>query len=294
MLKHIKCICGNKLKAMKASAIYNGNVAECDVCHRYSQLGDIFWHCLGEQNSTHLYGWDICGVCINYYHQQFNGRMHKNAHVDCADNDILCCQQWKQLKYVMETFNNDNDDKCLIEMNISEVINDYLHLFQSHNESDQFECIMKQLKHCNISTCQSFRRHNRDRNNNFDQKYTDVRTQILDKIHCYYYHITVGEYEFSEQKYNNLDNDIKQRIAERVTKKYNQLFDISQNHNINQSCMYRTGFKFTYGYSGENIDDNGKVVKALSKYSSFKQELISNSISTISVKQFSNEYQKAT
>eukprot|EP01084_Bolivina_argentea_P019058 35456_1 len=76
----------------------------------------------------------------------------------------------------------DDDD-----MNICQLLDDYLYLQQYHNTDNEFEYIYYQLGgFCDIQTCDVFKRNHN--NSNTFTGYDTSRYQILDKIHCFYCH----------------------------------------------------------------------------------------------------------
>eukprot|EP01084_Bolivina_argentea_P147261 257685_1 len=78
-----------------------------------------------------------------------------------------------------------------------------------------------------------------------------------------------------------------------VKKKYNQLA-YDENPNQSEVKVYHFGIKFNYGHS-----ERGKCggiydgLRVYPKYKSFKEEITKDCISTLSVEQFENEYQKS-
>eukprot|EP01084_Bolivina_argentea_P008377 15694_1 len=155
--------------------------------------------------------------------------------------------------------------------------------------------------------------------------------QIMDKIHCFYRHAfdignrlcfnervmmstnekgqtydnQYGEQYFTDSKIVKLHHilNVKRQkfgaetaaLTERTHSKYNQINDEELRKTDKQ--MYSFGFPFEYGYIGENDDQYFSnwhdEIRVYPLYSSFKQELTSNCISTLSVGQFNNDYRKA-
>ena len=90
-------------------------------------------------------------------------------------------------------------EQCMKEgIDISSVVNDYIHLLHDHNSDQQFEDILRRLLPCQIRKCRMYRRNYRDRNeekrhNNKQDDLMDVVIEdILTKIHCYFMHTDVG------------------------------------------------------------------------------------------------------
>eukprot|EP01083_Nonionella_stella_P223839 797301_1 len=88
------------------------------------------------------------------------------------------------------------------------------------------------------------------------------------------------------KKYRKLWN------GNRESKKYNQLFvnDDDQKTDI-KTHEFTFGYQFKYGYDEEDHDEEDHSVSP--KYSSLKQELTANTISTISMQQLNIEYKKS-
>eukprot|EP01084_Bolivina_argentea_P001209 2216_1 len=89
--------------------------------------------------------------------------------------------------------------------------------------------------------------------------------------------------------------NISQELDKKVNYKFNQLL-------IDDTGQYSVGYRFVYGYDGEWIKSDAygedeicqhEIFYVSRKYSSLKEEMITNGISTISVDQFNNEYAKA-
>eukprot|EP01084_Bolivina_argentea_P009643 17991_1 len=90
---------------------------------------------------------------------------------------------------------------------------------------------------------------------------------------------------------------IWQRMHQRVNKKYNQLFTDDKQQNIDDE-MFSFGYHFQYGDDDEEFDDYELQTQekrlVFAKYQSLKEEITSNDIFVMSIKQFNNEYKKAS
>eukprot|EP01084_Bolivina_argentea_P300486 518145_1 len=290
-----KCICGGILQPIEAKKIakeiYIGRRIACDMCHRYNQLkvNDIFWHCSNQKNNMHDQGLDICSNCIEQHNQQISyGKQYKNVAKKNVDfetkNDLLSdckcnCLQMTRLKNIM-TLRCNVDVNQTDEINVSDLVNDYFHAIEQHKDNTASIT-------CDHTHCESLKRQS-IRGNNVEciSDYT-VTTQIMDKIHNHFAHCP--ECSELEEKRN------KSQFIKPRQKRYNQLFSQEIEHkdqysNSNNNT-YHFGFKFKYRYSGETPTKDSVIIK--SKYSSLKQELISNDIACISNNQYNNEYKKA-
>eukprot|EP01084_Bolivina_argentea_P257056 432977_1 len=205
---------------------------------------------------------------------------------DCRS--IESCNHLKSLLNLMNTAKNIED---LDDVNISEILNDYLHLMTTHDDDIQFEEIVNKFKYCDIKNCKVFQRNNRNRNDEKqNQKHINTCTaimQILDKIHCYFCHCydTGCRLSCKEKKMVNDDIDenknvsftqklvdektlkinkilFKKRqiyndlnISERMNKKFNQLFQanlISDEKNQQQDDNKIYSFGYKFKYDKES------------------------------------------
>eukprot|EP01084_Bolivina_argentea_P239337 402296_1 len=248
-----------------------------------------------------------------------------------CDNDISTCICLKRLKTEIDLFGN-NEHQYILEMEyikMQRILNDYLHLIDQHNEIEQFEYIMNQLKPCAINECKIVALDQRNRIHiDSGTAYCD----IMDKIHVYYHHAydvgyllsieersTINKSHHQEdnkendylcedkifqifetqrlkrQKFNNISSLLNNRQC-----KYNNLFadqvdtDTKQNDDVSYD-KYSYGYRFYYGYKGETGRKDIKSID-ISKYTHFstlKEELTQNDIAILPIKTFNNEYKKA-
>eukprot|EP01084_Bolivina_argentea_P285146 488916_1 len=122
------------------------------------------------------------------------------------------------------------------EYNNTKLLNDFNHLLLKHGKNQQFENIYNLLIRsfndkwtdsiCNTSRCLIIRRHYRDRKlANVDDKtlldelYFDcdekeiVQQQLLDRIHCHYFHSYDTGYKIRQQDINNLQqNELEVKV----------------------------------------------------------------------------------
>eukprot|EP01084_Bolivina_argentea_P133157 234985_1 len=174
----------------------------------------------------------------------------------------------------------------LILKEVVELLHDYHHILQRlHiNVCDDHDDLDEMLD-CEMKTCEMFRRNYRDRSKvtEYRSSGTDViLQQIVDKIHCFLYHSSDVIPIQNPQAQN------------RVNQKYNQLYD-----NVHVHAKFMFGREFNYVESKHDQHDDRKydeyddVIEISAKYTSLKEELISNQISQISNEQFTNELSKA-
>eukprot|EP01084_Bolivina_argentea_P300304 517780_1 len=216
------------------------------------------------------------------------------------------------------------DDHIVESINISEMLNDYLHLLHLHDDDEALEFISTQLMFCDIIKCDIIIRRNKvNITINQSSIFLHLRRSILDKIHCYYHHCFDMGYRLSQKERNainitqmelKLDNDEsfssycnsetlihttkilskKHKVNNsmsnnnRLNQKYNSLFGCKK-----QNDMYSFGSTFYYGYNGESTHSTATKL-VTKKYGSLKEELISNEVARIAISQYELEYEKAT
>eukprot|EP01084_Bolivina_argentea_P048164 88752_1 len=247
-----------------------------------------------------------------------NGKSVDNQLTECK---LMECTHLQRLKNTLDKMN----EKCIA---VSELLDDYNHLLFNHNDDEQFEIILNMFGYCNIITCNTFIRHHQYRNRKYEQlEPNEVATQqIIDKIHCFYYHsfdlgnrLTIKEQ--IDLKDNTLDDSLKTNnkyvklhqilsdkrklrrnvnainVDERLNNRYNQLqiINSAQEHNVNKYCF---GCEFSYDGTGEELENkemnqelNMKLI-VIPKYSSFKNELLMNEIAQLTIAEFDTEYNK--
>eukprot|EP01084_Bolivina_argentea_P055304 101403_1 len=191
--------------------------------------------------------------------------MHNSTHDDdqCDIKSIENCNHLKNLLVIMDNYTDlksmDNIG-YIDDINILQVLNNYIHLLNNHDNDKQFEEIVNKFNDCNIKKCKAFRRNNRNRNvsSNEIKKYDHNEIiQILDKIHCYFCHcydignrllttepiplnedekeylinqqmVKINEILFKKREiYNEIYYDLD--ISTRINKKFNQLFETNIN-----------------------------------------------------------------
>eukprot|EP01084_Bolivina_argentea_P172960 299573_1 len=103
-----------------------------------------------------------------------------------VDNEckINTCVALKQLIVSIKNYSQDTWDN----VDMSQIVNDFLHLIYIHDDDQQFEFIVNKLGFCNLSECKKFTRHYINRSKSVSCSVIDFHEQIMDKIHCYYHH----------------------------------------------------------------------------------------------------------
>eukprot|EP01084_Bolivina_argentea_P281212 481108_1 len=136
-------------------------------------------------------------------------------HSSCSDGLVINCSHFNSLLDVMCKYMKDEMKIDSADINMTEVLNDYLHLIDQHNDDKQFEYIVKAFGVCDIRQCGKFRRNNRNRNisNTEEQKQKQNKSSIgiLDKIHCHICHCyDIGNrLTIKEKTIINEENEVK-------------------------------------------------------------------------------------
>eukprot|EP01084_Bolivina_argentea_P012107 22685_1 len=145
-----------------------------------------------------------------------NNQVGKFNKIQCNTCDITKCTELKSLLSMFKDCDNDISEH---KDNISDILDNFHHLLSFHDTDKDFESIYKQLHSCNINDCKLFARNyrNRDKIKDNNQKRkelyntndTDIISlyQIMDKIHCYYYH--TYDIEFREKPNINIIEEKK-------------------------------------------------------------------------------------
>eukprot|EP01084_Bolivina_argentea_P132463 233758_1 len=301
-----RCICNGVLTKMTVSSLYDGAGVQCDICGSITNKhSEYFWHC--DPNLTHEHGYDVCGECKN----------------NCIGN-IKHCSYFNKLKQIMMDYKNDTSKN---DKNITNIIDYYLHILKTHDAD--FDYIVSQLGSCDMVNCSMITTNIQNQQiENSDDIYDSVYTEIMNKIHCYFVHcydignmLTFAEREeiFTVDK-EEKDSDMlvnkrlikmhkilktrKNRCYLRTTTRYRQLSKLEEvKSNDDYDNLYSFGIVFEYGFAEEHNGDifaedkkwrTDNMVSVNPKYLSLKKELLSNSLSIITKRQFCSEYKKAS
>eukprot|EP01084_Bolivina_argentea_P030770 56956_1 len=115
----------------------------------------------------------------------------------CMELCMNDCPYFQQLLQTMTAYSHGEINTNKLTTNhVSGIIDAYIHCCNQHDADKDFEFIVKSLTECKVLNCDKFKRNYRNRNNNEESKWNDdikdnshnTVSQILDKIHCYFYH----------------------------------------------------------------------------------------------------------
>eukprot|EP01084_Bolivina_argentea_P023714 44289_1 len=237
--------------------------------------------------------------------------------IDC--HDIKECPHLVRFAEMMNKYQTKNESyKTYIES----ALNHYIHLMYEHNSDDEFEFIV----HCIRSIRNTNRRNSLKIVN--DMNIVDTAyLEIMDKMHCYFYHCYDVGFRLNEQDkmfLNKKNEDCKSenmqtlslfninkynRIKLLSSKQQNTYMQFLQKQNktpskfnqmdfvINDN-VYSYGYFFSYDEHHRNkwmeTIKGRRVIYVDSKYSSLKTEVTQNNVSVLLIDQFAKEYEKAS
>eukprot|EP01084_Bolivina_argentea_P020639 38375_1 len=257
-----------------------------------------------------------------------------DACLPCHSN-VHSCPHLQSLKQTMEHYRKYLKDITQVKTvkyslpNIDIVVNDFLHLYATHDTDAEFEIIMAEFTVCHVQQCQIIRHIYRNRSDEhtsvMNTILSDPYFQILNKIHCYYQHsfhmcnrLSANDKRTilklhapntcteDDKLVNSIILQTKQLLTKRSeaahslnTRSAKYTLSICDNkfeekNGIENDKMYNFGAEFIYGYNYERRCHSDNPLKISPKFVNLKEELISNSLRQINVEQFNNEYQKAT
>eukprot|EP01084_Bolivina_argentea_P262995 444985_1 len=324
MICDVTCICGNYFTKVDTDVWQFDEDKDiiCALCKETSLIFDeVFFHCSTNSKTTHSSEYHICYKCSG------KQQCYKNV-----------CEPMNRFLQSMQYYQKHNDQMLLESSffeNIETLLNDYIHLLHRHNDDDHFSTIFNSLGDCNIDNCMMFKRNYRNRNdeqqanlriNNSIVTQDIVYCQILDKMHCCFYHCydignrltsndikminnekikSAGKNELMSISQINLLGEKHKKCCTKYNEinpvlntKYNQLLLVENEKKEDTDTDVLFGFGYEFSYA-DNIDfHNGCVSRddpkeIVPKYCHLKQEITENDIALITMVQFLSEYSKA-
>eukprot|EP01084_Bolivina_argentea_P295281 508315_1 len=189
MLSDVTCICGAYLTDVKdASTIYSTGRAYCDICAKLAKSKQRFFHCpLKKKNKIHPSGYDVCDNCIKKQVEQ------QCCQDNCIIIDRFVCVMHGYRDIRDKDYASFFDIAWLSKINFEQLITDYSHLLLRHSNDLNFAQIVAKLGRCDIISCRMFTANNRNRaeetkSDELIKKEDEIYFQILDKMHCCFYH----------------------------------------------------------------------------------------------------------
>eukprot|EP01084_Bolivina_argentea_P302367 521901_1 len=286
----------------------------------------ILYHCTRLKISSHTDGYDLCYSCyLNSLVTQLKSQQF------VCNGSIKDCAHLNRVVVTMQQHHNDD-----AYVDIRSTLDDYLHLLHKHDHDLHFEYIANQFVFCDITKCLSYKTHNQNRSKCTNSKLSNVSSEMLDKIHCYFMHSCDIGYRLTSQQRRLINNQLSinqekndkhqlidvhyelKALRKIITNKRHKYCDIlpdlfgrnnskctqliSTCTNKSKSSDYGTysfGYELYYGFEVQRNKMNKCLMNGLfiievtNKYQSIKEELLSNTISTINIQQFDNELKKA-
>eukprot|EP01084_Bolivina_argentea_P015791 29577_1 len=147
-------------------------------------------------------------------------------------------QYLSRLTRILKNYNGNIANESMYHDTLS-ILSDFLHLFDKYNDDHQFEMITNTLGQCNASTCSILKRHYRNRTKNaFFAKQNEsqrVICQVLDKIHCFYYHCYDIGYKLYAKDQDAVEENSESKIIKlkQILSKQQQSFQNSNISDIN-------------------------------------------------------------
>eukprot|EP01083_Nonionella_stella_P015844 44347_1 len=203
----------------------------------------------------------------------------------CELGSVESCTALKSLKQLLQSdilYSRINSK----DLDIVQVLNDYLHVMEHHVDDDHFEQAVQSFSMCDMHKCDALRRNHRVSGNDQQTKdeYEASIRDILDKIHCYFCHwYDVGNRLTPQEIRTITDDDIENKdtdpfneqlmnkrvkamnvllrekrkhcekiydelnINKRNTNKFNQLIESKlSNKNNTNANVYSFGYPFEY------------------------------------------------
>eukprot|EP01083_Nonionella_stella_P027719 76344_1 len=224
---------------------------------------------------------------------------HCELHECGAVDELIHCM--RNVQDVIES--NSKTNRCLSY---------FTHLITTHDTNDDFEYIYNKLDECKIRNCVRFERNHRNRSASSSHS---VNEQMIDRIHCYYYHSYDIGHRLTKSELNRLQEEYVEGVHEGNVcfnvqlstlndildskhKIYRLMRGSETNRDINkfmalnaeQESVYSFGYEFLYE-ARHGDASNGLTIKQ--KYSNFKEELLQNNISKLSVETLNKEIERA-
>eukprot|EP01084_Bolivina_argentea_P014782 27647_1 len=159
-----------------------------------------------------------------------------NHVVGYTDNSDFCgyaiseCNHLKRLQVSLNKYYND-EQKYQADLNLNDILNDFLHLMHAHNDNVEF--IAEYLNSCNLLTCEIFRRKLKNMYPSPENRTScdehGILQQMIDKIHCYFQHTQHDSYSKIRSKPHEPHDDITTENATNI------LNNICESSNENKS-----------------------------------------------------------
>eukprot|EP01084_Bolivina_argentea_P290116 498286_1 len=233
---------------------------------------------------------------LNDYNERTNLDTNTCDEITERTESITRCYHLKDFAKIIQNHNQSSgiSNKQIVNYNINleHLLNSHLNLLQEHQTDHDFESVSAILGDCDISKCNIFHTILNNRTTMQSDGKLDklemVLCEIMNSIHCYYYHsFDMGHRPSNQQtsdhtsKYAQLSNHISNCDITHITNKSDKL-----------SKMYCFGYLFDYGFGGEWDEDvdHSHAISVRQHYYSLKEEMINNGLT---IEQFNVVFTKA-
>ena len=141
--KHLCCKCGSNLILINDNVIYDGDLAQCDLCNIDIPRNESFFHCKENNIPQHKYGYDLCKKCVlTNENIQNNINKQQNKIKDEQEILLICSKQEKIQK---------KDEKKKIKNNRNEIIEKIkkkkdLLLKENNSKNNKIKYLQNQLE----------------------------------------------------------------------------------------------------------------------------------------------------
>eukprot|EP01084_Bolivina_argentea_P267082 453270_1 len=148
-------------------------------------------HCQGSTSHEYIHPKNNI-LCVERAGILFDCNQHGMGQGYVCNGNLEQCLHLSRLTKIINQYINGNI-KHIQTINITMILNNFIHLLQTHDTNSNFESIANTFGFCDIMNCKIFVRNYRIRQTNeliTDENHDKyiVYKQILDKIHCFYCH----------------------------------------------------------------------------------------------------------
>eukprot|EP01083_Nonionella_stella_P085248 236268_1 len=312
------CICGEHLMVTVAAIYGVNNISVyCNKCSKDCTNG-LIYHCPMNMIAEHQHGYDLCDLCyLNSNNHSTLVTKYIAAKLE-VNQDLLQSTSLKRLKQYLNAYHMNGNTQATVS-DLQQIVNDYIDVqHRIIHDDNLFEFVCHYLgHHCDIHHCEIQRRRNSNANTapQNDEELNDiVIKQIMENMHCFFLHSFDVGYRHSaiekqaansnqtciqltHRKRQNMDDQLlyPHRSAKFKCKTLSIQDDTSP-----MVYEFGTSFKYTLTKEEQRCMKRMKYkqpthsVVVAPKYMTLKEELTSNTLTTIKIRRFNRELHKAS